>query len=129
MDIGMAQFLLASCLPAHQDIEFSNPPNDPPCMCETLMSLVLVYARTPTIFANFRTFIRFYLIIFHHYITLYVATLHHTSTLHYSYVTTLCHTPTSQPYVATLRRTSMSHLRCIATTSLHHIATTSCCST
>jgi hypothetical protein len=33
-----------------------------------LMSLVLVYAGTPTIFANFRTFIRLYFIIIHHYV-------------------------------------------------------------
>jgi hypothetical protein len=87
----------------------------------TLISLVLVYAGASTIFANFRTFIRLYLIILHRYIAryiaLYVATLHRTSTSHsYSYVTTLCHVLTSQPYVTALRRTSMSHLRCIATT-------------
>jgi len=66
------------------------------------------------------------------YITLYVATLHCTlcrnttspSTSHsYSYVTTLCHVPTSQPYVTALRHTSMSHLHRIATASLHRIAT------
>src|SRR5712664_1906743 len=57
------------------------------------------------------------------YIALYVAMLHRTSTSHsYSYVTTLCHVPTSQPYVAALRHTSMLHLRHIATASLHHIA-------
>jgi hypothetical protein len=50
--------------------------------CSSLISLVLVYARTPTIFANFRTFIRLYLIIFHHYIALYIATLCHNSTSH-----------------------------------------------
>jgi hypothetical protein len=53
-----------------------------------LMSLVLVYAETPTIFANFHTFIRLYLIIFHCYIT----TLHCTSTLHL-YIALLCCTP------------------------------------
>jgi hypothetical protein len=47
-----------------------------------MMSLVLVHAGTPTIFANFRTFIRLYLIIFHRYITLYIATLHHNATSH-----------------------------------------------
>jgi hypothetical protein len=57
------------------------------------------------------------------YLALYLAMLPRTSTSHsYSYVTTLCHIPTSQPYVAALRRTSMSHLRRIATTSLHRIA-------
>jgi hypothetical protein len=30
MDIGMAQFLLSNCLPAHQDDEFANPLDDPP---------------------------------------------------------------------------------------------------
>jgi hypothetical protein len=52
-----------------------------------LMSLVLVYAGTPTIFANFRTFIQLYLIIFHHYIALYITTLHRNSTLHLYIVT------------------------------------------
>src|SRR5882757_7551059 len=61
------------------------------------------------------------------YIALYIATLHRTlhraSTSHsYSYGTTLCHVPTSQPYVAALRRTSMLHLHRIATASLHRIA-------
>jgi hypothetical protein len=94
---------------------------------DTVISLVLIYAGTSTIFANFRTFIRLYLIIFYRYIALYVATLHCTSTLHsYSYVTTLCHIPTSQPYVATLRRTSMLDLCRITTTLLHCIATASC---
>jgi hypothetical protein len=45
-------------------------------MRTAVISLVLVYAGTPTIFANFHTFIQLYLIIFHHYITLYIATLH-----------------------------------------------------
>jgi hypothetical protein len=89
---------------------------------EPVISFILVYAGTPTIFANFRTFIRLYLIIFHCYIALYIATLHHTSTSHsYSYVTALCHAPTLQPYVATLRRTSMPHLRHITTALLHRI--------
>jgi hypothetical protein len=35
MDISMARFLLSNCLPAHQDVEFDNPINDPPCTCET----------------------------------------------------------------------------------------------
>jgi hypothetical protein len=95
-----------------------------------MINLVLVYAGTPTIFANFRTFIRLYLIIFHHYITLYITTLHCTSTSHsYSYVTTLCHASTLQPYVTTLCRTSMLHLCRIATISLHRIATALCRST
>ena len=55
------------------------------------MSLVLVYAGTPTIFANFRTFIRLYFIIF---------------------------IATSQPYIAALRRTPMS---LYTTPTLHHI--------
>jgi hypothetical protein len=38
MDIGMARFLLSSCLPAQQDIEFDNPVDDPPCLCETCTS-------------------------------------------------------------------------------------------
>src|SRR5882762_4053682 len=97
----------------------------------TVMSLVLVYAGTPTIFANFRTFIRLYLIIFHHYITLYLATLHHTP-ISQLYVTPLPHYPTSHSYVAPLHCPSMSHQHCIATTLLRittasfHIAITSC---
>jgi hypothetical protein len=38
MDIGMARFLLSSCLPTQQDLEFDNPVDDPPCMCETCRS-------------------------------------------------------------------------------------------
>jgi hypothetical protein len=38
MDIGMARFLLLSCLPAQQDIEFNNPVDEPSCMCETCQS-------------------------------------------------------------------------------------------
>src|SRR6267154_3790669 len=64
-----------------------------------MMSLVLVYAGTPTIFANFRTFIRLYFTIFHSYIAL----LHCSSTL--------------QSYLAVLPRTPTSHR------TLHHIAT------
>src|SRR6266436_2588985 len=56
-----------------------------------LMSLVLVYAGTPTIFANFRTFIRLYFTIFHGYI----APLHCSST--------------SQSYVALYRTDVTSH--------------------
>jgi superfamily II DNA helicase RecQ len=38
MDIGMARFLLSNCLPVHQDDEFANPLDDPPCTCETCRS-------------------------------------------------------------------------------------------
>src|SRR5882762_4204030 len=76
-----------------------------------MISLILVYAGTPTIFANFRTFVQLYLIIFHCYIALYIATLCRTSTSHsYSYVTTLCHTPTSQLNVALLCHTYVTSL-------------------
>ena len=57
----------------------------------TVMNLVLVYAGTPTIFANFRTFIRLYFTIFHGYI----APLHCSST--------------SQSYVALYRTNVTSH--------------------
>src|SRR5882757_742782 len=111
-----------------------------------MMSLVLVYAGTPTIFANFRTFIRLYFTIFHSYIALlhrsstsqlYIAVLHRSSTSH-SYVAShpmshrnLCRIAT---YVASQ---PMSHhnLRGIATyiashcASLHHITTALCHST
>src|SRR5712664_1829784 len=86
-----------------------------------LISLVLVYAGTSTIFANFRTFIRLYLIIFHRYIALYVATLHCTSTLYsYSYVATLCRSSTSHFYVAPTSHCyhlAPSHCHCLV--SLH----------
>src|SRR5882757_2889597 len=88
-----------------------------------MMSLVLVYAGTPTIFANFRTFIRLYFTIFHSYIALlhrsstsqlYIAALHHSSTSH-SYVASH---PTSH---RTLRhitsRLAPSHRHCLV--SLH----------
>jgi hypothetical protein len=88
-----------------------------------LMSLVLVYAGTLTIFANFRTFIQLYLIIFY----CYIALLGHTYTSQH-YVVTLCCNSTSHLYLATLHHTSIPHQCHITTTSLHHIATTSCCS-
>src|SRR6267154_3039711 len=58
---------------------------------KVMMSLVLVYAGTPTIFANFRTFIQLYFTIFHSYITL------------------LRRSSTSQLYIAVLPRSSTSH--------------------
>src|SRR6267154_3099975 len=63
------------------------------------MSLVLVYAGTPTIFANFRTSIRLYFTIFHSYIAL----LHRTSTSQL-YVAALHRSPMSQFYLAVLHR-------------------------
>ena len=106
-----------------------------------VISLVLVYAGIPTIFANFRTFIRLYLIIFHRYIAvlrrnpmshLYIALLGHATShstsqcyiapLHRTpiamsplYVTSLPHNPMSQLYVALLCRTYVTSLlpRCI----------------
>src|SRR6267154_5326603 len=63
------------------------------------MSLVLVYAGTPTIFANFRTSIRLYFAIFHSYIAL----LHRTSTSQL-YVAALHRSPMSQFYLAVLHR-------------------------
>jgi hypothetical protein len=77
-----------------------------------LMSLVLVYAGPPTIFANFRTFIRLYLIIFHHYIGLYITTLCHNS-MSCLYLATLCRNSTLHFYA-----TSTSHRYCLA--PLHH---------
>jgi hypothetical protein len=73
----------------------------------SLISLVLVYAGISTIFANFRTFIRLYLIIFHHYI----APLHCTPiAMSQLYVTSLPHNPMSQLYVALLCRTYVTSL-------------------
>src|SRR6267154_6592454 len=64
-----------------------------PNMHKLLMSLVLVYVGTPTIFTNFRTFIQLYFTIFHSYIT----PLHHSLTLQF--------------YLAPLCRTSIPHQR------------------
>src|SRR5882762_2649219 len=88
-----------------------------------MISLVLVYAGTPTIFANFRTFIQLYLIIFCCYIT----TLRRTSMLN-CYIALLSHAML-QLYVATLHHTSIPHQCRIATALLHCIATTLCHST
>src|SRR5882762_2235661 len=71
-----------------------------------VMSLILVYAGTPTIFANFRTFIRLYLIIFHCYITLYVATLCHTSMPHLRHIATVRLTPLHHHRLMSLHVTS-----------------------
>jgi hypothetical protein len=68
---------------------------------DTLMSLVLVYAGIPTIFANFRTFIQLYLIIFDRYI----AVLHRNPTSHLYialYIAVLRRNPTSHLYIALL---------------------------
>jgi hypothetical protein len=70
------------------------------------MNLILVYAGTHTIFANFRTFIRLYLIIFHCYIALYVATLCRTSMLHLCHITTMCLTPLDHHCLMSLHVTS-----------------------
>jgi hypothetical protein len=108
-------------------------PQPPPCWISVVtypvISLVLVYAGIPTIFANFRTFIRLYLIIFiatshstsQRYITRYIAPLHRTPiAMSPLYVTSLPHNPMSQLYVALLCRTYVASLppRCIA--SHHH---------
>jgi hypothetical protein len=77
-----------------------------------VISLVLVYAGTPTIFANFRTFIRLYLIIFHHYIALYI--------------TTLCRNSMSRPYLATLCCNSTSHFYVTLTSHRYHLAPSHC---
>jgi hypothetical protein len=88
-----------------------------------LISLVLVYAGTSTIFANFCTFIRLYLIIFHHYIALYIATLRCNSTLHlYIALLWLCHNSMSRPYLATLCPSSTSHFYVAPTSHRHHLA-------
>src|SRR5882762_9527351 len=90
-----------------------------------MMSLVLVYAGTPTIFANFRTFIRLDFIIFHCYIALYIATLCCTSTLHSMsqlYVMPLPHNPMLQFYIALLCHTYItSLLPCSITSPPPHV--------
>jgi hypothetical protein len=70
------------------------------------ISLVLVYAGTPTIYTNFRTFIRLYLIIFHHYIALLQ----------------LCRSSMSRPYLTTLCCNSMSHFYVAPTSHCYHLA-------
>jgi hypothetical protein len=79
-----------------------------------LISLVLVYAGIPTIFANFRTFIRLYLNIFHRYIAvlrrnpmshLYIALLGHATS---RYIT--LHRTLHRTLPRTLRRNTTSHL-------------------
>src|SRR6267154_6349317 len=70
---------------------------------KVMMSLVLVYAGTPTIFANFRTFIQLYFTIFHSYIA--PLCCNSTSQL---YVAPLFCSSTSHPYVTPLYRTKVS---------------------
>jgi hypothetical protein len=80
-----------------------------------MISLVLVYAGIPTIFANFRTFIQLYLIIFHRYIAvlcrnpmshLYIALLGHATSHATSHSTSHATShSTSQRYIAPLHCT------------------------